>query len=92
MTFFLSCNFFLHFLVIKALDPDPDEMNADPQPWLEAAVCCCDPNHGCDYDCGAVVMAAVAVMIRHEMGGVVGCAVRQGSGIRESEAVLSAKF
>jgi hypothetical protein len=22
-------------LVIKALDPDPDEMNADPQPWLQ---------------------------------------------------------
>jgi len=45
---FFSCNFFLQFLVIKALDPDwiririgvqpkmldpdPDEMNADPQP------------------------------------------------------------
>jgi hypothetical protein len=25
-------------LVIKALDPDPDEINADLQPWLEAAV------------------------------------------------------
>jgi hypothetical protein len=46
--FFSSCNFF-QFLVIKALvpdwirigiqpkmlDPDPDEMNADPQPYLE---------------------------------------------------------
>jgi hypothetical protein len=49
-------------LVIKALDPDPDpdEMNADPQPWLEAGVVA--PNLGCDYDCGAVVTAAVAVV------------------------------
>ncbi len=47
--FFFSCNFFSQFLGIKALDPDwiriwigvqpkmldpdPDEMNADPQPW-----------------------------------------------------------
>jgi hypothetical protein len=29
------------------------------------------PNHGCDYDCGAVVTAAVAVVTRHVMGGVV---------------------
>jgi hypothetical protein len=43
-----------------------------------------------DYDCGAVVMAAVAVWIRHEMGGVVGCTIRHGAGIRESVAVLSA--
>ncbi len=76
-------------MVIKALDPDPDEMNADPQLWLEADVCCCDPNHGCDYqcgavvtptmaviyDCGAVVRAAVAVVTRHVMGGVVGAVV-----------------
>ena len=49
-TFFFSCNFFFQFLVIKGLDPDwiririgvqpnmldpdPDEMNADPQPCL----------------------------------------------------------
>ncbi len=45
MKFFFSCNFFCKLLVIKALDPDwyhiqpkmldpdPDEMNADPQPW-----------------------------------------------------------
>jgi hypothetical protein len=43
-----------------------------------------------DYDCGAVMKAAVAVVTRHEMGGVVGCTLRHGSGIRESEAVLSA--
>jgi hypothetical protein len=48
--FFFSCNFFL-FLVIKALDPDwiriglqpqmldpdPDQMNADPKPWLKSS-------------------------------------------------------
>jgi hypothetical protein len=49
LIFFFTCNFF-KFLVIKALDPDliririgiqpkmldpdPDEMNADPQPWV----------------------------------------------------------
>jgi hypothetical protein len=40
MKFFFSYIFFLQFWVIKALDPDPDpdEMNADPQPWLEDAV------------------------------------------------------
>ncbi len=66
-------------------DPDPDEKNAEPQPWLAAAVV--TPNHGCGYDCGPVVTAAVAVVTRHEMGGVVGCMIRHGSGIRESEAV-----
>ncbi len=52
-TFFSAVIFFLQFLVIKALDPDwiririgiqpkmldqdPDEINADPQPWMEAS-------------------------------------------------------
>jgi hypothetical protein len=52
--FFFSCNFFIKFLVIKALDPDwiriwirigvhpkmpdPDEMNTDPQPWLKLLI------------------------------------------------------
>ncbi len=32
--FFSVVIFYLQFLVIKAMDPDPDEMNADLQLWF----------------------------------------------------------